>query len=201
MALEKCNQAIECLEKKEARLLKRIEEAEVEARERVRSNNSVGAITALKRKKLLQQDLDQLATSRLTLEQQIIQLHSAQTQQLAVEALATGISAQRSLNEKMPFARIDRIIEDLHEQRDFQQEFVSVLSQSGPDIEESDLLQQLTAIEDEEWNLKLQGAVLPPSERPSDITAKVEKADRTLKAVEERENLNRLTKPEVFFYD
>lgn len=70
-----------------------------------------------------------------------------------------------------------------------------MLSQSGPEIEEADLLKQLSEIENQEWDLKLRDARFPPVDKPADIASRFEKA------VEERESLHKLTSRSEGFFE
>ena len=96
------------------------------AREKAKAKDKRGAMTALKQKKMLSTELESLSQARLTLEQQIMTLESAQTQQVAVQALQLGVQAQKDMNKQINIDKIDQLIEDMQEQQDIQNEVTQV---------------------------------------------------------------------------
>ena len=53
-------------------------------------------------------------------------LESAQTQQVAVQALQLGVQAQKDMNKQINIDKIDQLIEDMQEQQDIQNEVTQV---------------------------------------------------------------------------
>ena len=83
---------------------------------------------ALKRKKMLETELENLMNSRMTLEQQINSLEAAQMNQIAVAALAHGVTVHKQLNQQIDAERVDQLMEDLQEQQELQNEIAQVMS-------------------------------------------------------------------------
>merc|ERR1719163_1694025 len=81
------------------------------AAEKAKAADKRGAMMALKQKKMLTTELESLGNARLTLEQQIMSLESMQSQQIAVQALATGVAAQKQMNKTM---NDDELLEELN---------------------------------------------------------------------------------------
>ncbi len=102
-------EAINTLEKRKQLLEKKIQLQEQDARTRAAAKDKRGAMMALKRKKMLQGELDTLTNSALTLEQQIMTLESAQSQQVAISALASGVQAQKQLNKQMNIDKVTKV--------------------------------------------------------------------------------------------
>eukprot|EP00921_Rhytidocystis_pertsovi_P001220 GHVQ01002070.1.p1 GENE.GHVQ01002070.1~~GHVQ01002070.1.p1 ORF type:complete len:247 (+),score=62.89 GHVQ01002070.1:463-1203(+) len=164
-AILKNKEAIGILEKRHTHIEKKIQAQENEARNRIRTKDKRGAMLALRRKKMYEAELESLENSRLTLEQQILTLESAQTQQVAVGALATGVVAQKQLNQQMNVTKIDKLMEDMHEQSDQQKEVAQVLSQGAPIMDDDELLAELEEMEALELDRQLATASTVPSDR------------------------------------
>ncbi|KEP65636.1 UNVERIFIED_CONTAM: SNF7 family protein [Hammondia hammondi] len=163
-ALHRNKEAIETLEKRQQHIERKIRNQETAARERVASGDRRGALLCLRRKKLFEQDLEQVLTSRLTLETQIVTLEAAHTQQLAVQAIAGAAKAHRNFSQKLSIGKIDRLLDDIQEQQDLQQEVTQVLAQGLPPLDDVELQRELNALEASEIeNRVLQTACNAPS--------------------------------------
>lgn len=103
----------------------------------------------------------------MTLENQIITLESAQTQRLAVDALAAGVGAQKSINQQMSVQRLDGLMEDLQEQAAVQNEWANILSQNVLGGDDDDLLAELDAIQHKQLDEALADAAPVPTGRPN----------------------------------
>nr|ABK25790.1 unknown [Picea sitchensis] len=88
--LDKLNETLEMLEKKEKVLQKKIQ-AEVEkARDFTRAKNKKAAIQCLKRKRLYEVQIEQLGNYQLRIHDQMIMLEGAKATTETVAALRTG---------------------------------------------------------------------------------------------------------------
>lgn len=170
-AIVKNKEAIATLEKRQAHLECRIAFQEEEARRRGREGDKRGALFALKRKKMFEKELEQLGNAHLTLEQQIMTLESAQAQQVAVGALAAGVTAQKVLNQQLNINKIDDLMEDMQEQASLQNELAQVLSQGNPLSDDAELLAELHEIEAKQLEETLADACPVPSTSPGRILA------------------------------
>lgn len=163
--------AIETLEKRQLHLERRIAAQTEEAKARAQANDKRGALFALKRKKMLETELEQLVNAHLSLEQQIMSLESAQTQQVAVGALAAGVSAQKAMNQQLNINKIDDLMEDMQEQAGLQNELAQVLSQGPSLMEDADLLAELHQIEAQQLETALADAAPVPEAAPGTVQA------------------------------
>lgn len=163
-AILKNKDAIGTLEKRHAHIEKKIQVQESEARSRLRAGDKRGAMLALRRKKMYDGEVEQLENSRLTLEQQILTLEAAQTQQVAVGALATGVVAQKQINQQMNLGKIDKLMEDMQEQSDQQKEVAHVLTQAAPIMDDDELLAELEQLEQLELDNQLAAASTVPTQ-------------------------------------
>ncbi|CBZ56002.1 hypothetical protein NCLIV_064280 [Neospora caninum Liverpool] len=173
-AIHRNKEAIETLEKRQQHIENKIRIQEAAARERVASGDRRGALLCLRRKKLFEQDLEQVLTSRLTLETQIVTLEAAHTQQLAVQAIAGAAKAHRNFSQKLSIGKIDRLLDDIQEQQDLQQEVTQVLAQGLPPLDDAELQRELNALEASEIeNRVLETACNAPSVPVDDPTLAV----------------------------
>lgn len=140
-------EAVATLEKRQALIEKKIADQLEEAKARARAKDKNGGILALKKKKMLENELTTLQNSRMTLEQQILSLESSQTQAIAVTALATGVQAQKTMNTQLNVDKLDELMEDLQEQQDMQNEISNVLATGAPMMDEDELLGELEEME------------------------------------------------------
>jgi hypothetical protein len=173
-AIQKNKTAIETLEKREKLLEKRIADEEADAKARVANNDKRGALMSLKRKKMLETELETLMNSRMTLEQQINSLEAAQMNQIAVAALAHGVGVHKQLNQQIDADRVDQLMEDMQEQLDLQNEIAQVMSAGNRIGEDEELLKELEQLQESTLDEQLIGAV--PSGPVGDKTAAVSRA-------------------------
>ncbi|KAL5052711.1 hypothetical protein RYX36_033393 [Vicia faba] len=97
--LDKLNETLEMLEKKEKVLLKKAG-AEVErAKEFTRAKNKRAAIQCLKRKRLYEQQVEQLGNFQLRIHDQMIMLEGAKATTETVDALRTGAAAMKAMQK------------------------------------------------------------------------------------------------------
>lgn len=166
-AIQKNKAAIDTLDKREKLLEKRIADEEEEAKRRVSTGDKRGALMTLKRKKMLEQELETLMNSRLTLEQQINSLEAAQMSHIAVKALAHGVNVHKQLNKQLDAESVDKLMEDLQDQQDLQNEIAQVLSQGTRVGDDEDLLRELEQMEAKQQDELLIGASHAPSAAPA----------------------------------
>ncbi|EER10418.1 vacuolar sorting protein snf7, putative, partial [Perkinsus marinus ATCC 50983] len=151
----KNKEAIATLEKREQLIEKKMALQEQDARTRAAAKDKRGALMALKRKKMLEGELTTLMNSRMTLEQQILSLESSQTTAVAVSALATGVSAQKIMNQQLNIDNIDVLMDDMQEMQDMQNEVANVLAGGNTVMDDEDLLNELDEIEAQELEAKM----------------------------------------------
>ena len=146
-AIANQREAISTLEKRQQLLEVKIQTTLEEAKTRAAANDKRGALLVLKRKKMLEQELETLMNSHLTLEQQIHSLEAAQTTQLAVTALQQGVKAQKNLNTNVKMEDVDELMDDMQEQQELQNEIAQVLSQGVRVTDDDELLAELEALQ------------------------------------------------------
>ena len=160
-AIQKNKGAIDTLDKRQKLLEKRISDEESDAKTRVGAGDKRGALMALKRKKMLETELENLMNSRMTLEQQINSLESAQMNQIAVSALAHGVNVHKHLNKQVDADKVDQLMEDLQEQQDLQNEIAQVMSAGNRIGEDEDLMRELEAMQASHFDEQLISTSVP----------------------------------------
>ncbi|KAL0407732.1 UNVERIFIED_CONTAM: Vacuolar protein sorting-associated protein [Sesamum radiatum] len=147
--LDKLNETLEMLEKKEKVLLKKAA-AEVEkAKEFTRAKNKRAAIQCLKRKRLYEQQVEQLGNFQLRIHDQMIMLEGAKATTETVDALRTGAAAMKAMQKATNIDDVDKTMDEINEQteniqRAKQDELEAELEElEGAELEEQ-LLQPAT---------------------------------------------------------
>uniref|UniRef100_A0A803N749 Uncharacterized protein n=1 Tax=Chenopodium quinoa TaxID=63459 RepID=A0A803N749_CHEQI len=125
---EKAAVTLEMLEKKEQVLLKKAA-AEVEkAKEFTRAKNKRAAITCLKRKRLYEQQVEQLGNMQLRIHDQMILLEGAKATTETVDALRSGASAMKAMQKATNIDNVDQTMDEINEQTENLKQIQEALS-------------------------------------------------------------------------
>ncbi|OAY76143.1 Vacuolar protein sorting-associated protein 1 [Ananas comosus] len=126
--LDKLNETLEMLEKKEKVLLKKAA-AEVErAKEFTRAKNKRAAIQCLKRKRLYEQQIEQLGNFQLRIHDQMIMLEGAKATTETVDALRTGAAAMKAMQKATNIDDVDKTMDEINEQTENMKQIQEALS-------------------------------------------------------------------------
>lgn len=120
---------IEQLSQREKILKDRIKECIAKAKEKHANDDKAGALTELRRKKLLEEEVTRVSASIMTLESHTITLEGAEMQQMALSALSTGANVHKRLQEQMETSKVDMLMDQLEEQREAQLEIYDAMTQ------------------------------------------------------------------------
>ncbi|AFZ80933.1 SNF7 family member protein [Theileria equi strain WA] len=157
------------LSKRQTELEARIKKCLEEAKTKASANDKVGALAALRKKKLFEEEINRISSSIIALESQNITLESAHMQHMAINALSTGLSAHKKIQETMNVNKIDVLMDELEEQREAQAEIYDAMTQGVPQtLEFEDELNELMAEEEKEKEVKDVEADLKSIERMLD---------------------------------
>ncbi|XP_024528324.1 vacuolar protein sorting-associated protein 32 homolog 1-like [Selaginella moellendorffii] len=159
--LDKLNETLEMLEKKERVLQKKIA-AEVErAKGFTREKNKKGAIACLKRKKLYEIQVEQLGNFQLRIHDQMIMLEGAKATTETVDALRSGAHAMKQIQAETNIDDVDKTMDEINEQTDNMKQIQEALSSpfGGTDFDEDELEQELEDLE----GLELEEELLKPA--------------------------------------
>ncbi|KAI8547111.1 hypothetical protein RHMOL_Rhmol07G0169200 [Rhododendron molle] len=166
--LEKLNETLEMLEKKEKVLLRKAA-AEIErAKEFTRAKNKRAAIQCLKRKRLYEQQVEQLGNFQLRIHDQMIMLEGSKATTETVAALRTGAAAMKAMQKATNIDDVDKTMDEINEQTENMKQIQEALSApigSAADFDEDELeaeLEELEGSELEEQLLQPATTVLAP---------------------------------------
>lgn len=156
--LDKLNDTLEMLEKKESVLQKKAS-AEVEkARNYTKAKNKRAAIQCLKRKKLYEEQMAQLANFQLRIHDQMILLEGAKATTDTVDALRSGASAMKAMQKATNIDDVDKTMDQINEQTENMkliQEALATPVGAAADFDEDELEAELEELESAELEEQL----------------------------------------------
>lgn len=156
--LDKLNETLEMLEKKESVLQKKAS-AEVEkARNYTKAKNKRAAIQCLKRKKLYEEQMGQLANFQLRIHDQMILLEGAKATTDTVDALRSGAAAMKAMQKATNIDDVDKTMDQINEQTENMkliQEALATPVGAAADFDEDELEAELEELESAELEEQL----------------------------------------------
>ncbi|KAJ9692160.1 hypothetical protein PVL29_011300 [Vitis rotundifolia] len=156
--LDKLNETLEMLEKKERVLIKKAS-AEVEkAKEYTKAKNKRAAIQCLKRKRLYEQQIEQLGNFQLRIHDQMILLEGAKATTETVDALRTGAAAMKTMHKTTNIDDLDKTMDEINEQTENMKQIQEALSApigAAADFDEDELEAELEELEGAELEEQL----------------------------------------------
>ncbi|CAN1159940.1 Vacuolar protein sorting-associated protein 32 homolog 1 [Linum perenne] len=184
--LDKLNETLEMLEKKEKVLVKKAGQEVEKAREYARGGNKRGmltslmcsafigrlqvgkcllmstffaaAIQSLKRKRLYEQQIEQLGNFQLRIHDQMIMLEGAKATTETVDALRTGASAMKAMQKATNIDDVDKTMDEINEQTENMKQIQEALSTpigAAADFDEDELEAELEELEGAELEEQL----------------------------------------------
>ncbi|CAN8270944.1 unnamed protein product [Cochlearia groenlandica] len=156
--LDKLNETLEMLEKKETVLLKKAAGEVEKAKEFSRVKNKRAAIQCLKRKRLYEQQVEQLGNFQLRIHDQMITLEGAKATTDVVDALRTGASAMKAMQKATNIDDVDKTMDEINEQTENMKQIQEALSApigSAADFDEDELEAELEELEGAELEEQL----------------------------------------------
>nr|GLL27747.1 vacuolar protein sorting-associated protein 32 homolog 2-like [Ipomoea trifida]GMC92545.1 vacuolar protein sorting-associated protein 32 homolog 2 [Ipomoea batatas]GMD01820.1 vacuolar protein sorting-associated protein 32 homolog 2 [Ipomoea batatas] len=147
--LDKLNETLVSLEKKEKVLQRKAAEETERAKEFTRAKNKRAALQCLKRKKLFEQQIEQLCNFQLRIHDQMIMIEGAKVTTGTVDALRTGAAAMKAMQKTMNIDYVDKTMDEVNEQteniRQIQEALAAPIG-SGADFDEDELEAELDAL-------------------------------------------------------
>eukprot|EP00246_Nothoceros_aenigmaticus_P016601 TRINITY_DN7696_c0_g2_i1.p1 TRINITY_DN7696_c0_g2~~TRINITY_DN7696_c0_g2_i1.p1 ORF type:complete len:220 (+),score=59.22 TRINITY_DN7696_c0_g2_i1:259-918(+) len=162
--LDKLNEALETLEKRELLLQRKVILETEKAREATRAKNKKAAIQFLKRKKMFETQIEQLGNYQMRIHDQMIMLEGATATTTTVDALRSGASAMKAMQKSISMDDIDKTMDDISEQTDNMKQISDALATpfgASAEFDEDDLEAEL---------LELEGADLTEESYPTPST-------------------------------
>lgn len=150
--LERIGDSLGMLEKKEQVLQRKIAAELQKAIEFTKAKNKRAAINCLKRKKLFEAQVEQLAQYQLRLHDQMILLEGAKATTDTVDALRSGANAMKAIQKATNIDDVDRTMESINEQQDNMKQIQEALSTpvgQAAEFDDDELEAELEELEDE----------------------------------------------------
>ncbi|VAI17034.1 unnamed protein product [Triticum turgidum subsp. durum] len=155
--LDKLNETLDMLEKKE-KVLEKKAGAELERAKEFSKAKNKRAIQSLKRKKLYEQQIEQLGNFQLRIHDQMIMLEAAKATTETVDALRTGAKAMKAMQKATNIDDVDKTMDEINEQTENMKQIQDALSAplgASADFDEDELEAELEELEGAELESQL----------------------------------------------
>ncbi|GFR69850.1 charged multivesicular body protein 4b [Elysia marginata] len=195
-AIQKLREVEEMLMKKSDFLEKKIE-SEVNIAKKAGTKNKRVAIMALKRKKRLDKQLQQIDGTLSTIEFQREALENASTNTEVLKVMGVASKALKSAHNNLDVDQVHDMMDDVAEQQEVANEISEAISNPvgfGQDVDEDDLLAELEELEQEELDRQMLEVGAETADLPSVPTDELAESSRPAKTqpVEEDDDMKEL---------
>lgn len=158
------------LEKREEHIGKKIEAALQEAKLKSQKKDKNGALFALKRKKMYENEVAKLQGARITLDSQILALESAAVNLETFKAMQAGAGAMKNMRGNIDADKVDEMMDDIQEEKDIHDQISEAISRPGQDLfNDEDLLNELAELESLELEADELAAPAPVQAAPQSV--------------------------------
>jgi len=166
-SIAKLRDTIDLLEKREKYLQKRVEK-EIQTAKQNAQKNRRGALMALKRKKLYENQIEKMAGARLTIETQVMAIENASVSMDTLQAMRMGAQTMQVMHRSMTVDTVDQTMDEIRTQMDIASEINDAISQplGGELIDEDELEKELAELESQD----LETEFLNANERVSNVS-------------------------------
>ncbi|XP_039227683.1 charged multivesicular body protein 4c isoform X1 [Drosophila yakuba] len=193
-AIQKLRETENMLIKKQEFLEAKIEDELNIARKNASKNKRELALQALKKKKRLEKQLQQIDGTLSTIEMQREALESANTNTAVLTTMKNAADALKTAHQNMDVDKVHDMMDDIAEQQDVAREISDAISNPvafGADLDDEDLERELDELEQENFDKEIIGIPEPTPTLPEAPTedlpekAKEKKKATTTNAVED----------------
>lgn len=145
----KLRESINNQDKREDHIQKKIDSVIKEAKAKMAKGDKKGALYAMKRKKLYEQEQSKIQNVRFTLETQVINLESAQQNAQTYSALKQGNTAMQGIRKEVGIEQVDDVMDEIKEEMEMAQEINDAIAQPVDPLmaDEDELLAELNMLE------------------------------------------------------
>ncbi|KAF3940549.1 hypothetical protein ABW19_dt0207996 [Dactylella cylindrospora] len=168
-AIINLRQQLDMLQKREKHIENQIEELGNTAKKNVNTNKNV-ALAALKRKKLQEKQLETTQNQIATLESQVLSIEAANLNYETLKVMESAGKAMKQIHGNMDINKVDDVMDEINEQRllaDQIGESIGRVGQQNSDIDESELLDEFSALQQEALDERMLGVSAPPVREPN----------------------------------
>ncbi|KAI9340658.1 Snf7-domain-containing protein [Zopfochytrium polystomum] len=151
-AIVKLRETLEMLEKREKYLETRIENELKVARANA-TKNKRAALMALKKKKALESQIEKIAGSRMTMEQQVMAIETANINKETMNAMKVAADALKTIHGDLDINKVDDIMDSIADEMAVANELSEAIARPqsfGVEFDEDELNAELEQLEQEE---------------------------------------------------
>jgi len=196
MTIVKLRETIAQQEKRQDHIQTKVDALVAEAKAKMANNDKKGALFAMKRKKLYEQEIEKLENTKMTLESQVINLESATQNKETFAALKTGTEAMKNIRKEMDIEKVDDMMDDIKEEMELAQEIGNAIAQPVDlmPMDDDELLAELAELgaQDAEDSLLKKPAGREDLGLPAVPTKKLPAKKKTAQELEEEAALKEL---------
>lgn len=156
--IEKLTETLELLEKKEKVLTRKASQEVEKAKEFTKAKNKKAAIQCLKKKRLYEQQVEQLGNYQLRIHDQMIMLEGAKATTETVDALRTGAAAMKAIHKSTNIEDLDKTMDEINEHTENMKQIQEAFSNPigfGADFDEDELEAELEELDSLELEAQL----------------------------------------------
>jgi len=178
-SIQQLREAMTGLDKREKHLEKQREVTILEAKKKAKAKDKRGALFQLKRKKLLEKQIDQIYGKKTNLEMQIMALENVSTNKDVFSAMKLGKDALKASVHEADVDKIGDVMEDINESMALADELSEAIANPiGPAVDEDELNAELEAMESEMMDEDLLKAPEIPVIKPAVVESGVSDAPK-----------------------
>lgn len=146
----------------------------------------LGALFAMKRKKLYEQEQEKIQNVKYTLETQVMNLESASQNAQTFKALQAGSKTMQKIRTEVGIEQVDDVMDEIKEEMELAQEINQAIAQPVDPVmtDEDELLEELNALETADLEAEL---LKPPAVATEDPFAMPSVPDSKLPALAQKE--------------
>lgn len=149
-SIQALREAINVLDKREKHLEKQIEQTLDEAKKKAKAKDKRGALFHLKRKKMLEKQIDQIYGKKTNIEMQVMALESAAGNKEVLAAMRLGKDALKGAIQESDIDRVDDVMAEIGDSLALADELGDAMSRPiGNNVDEDELNQELEQMESE----------------------------------------------------
>jgi len=177
MTMDRLSETLEMLDKKERKLQKDIANELARAKEFTVNKNKRAALQCLKKKKMLEQQLDYIMNNKLRIEDQRIVLEGQAMTAETVNALSAGASQMKKMAKATNIDDVDRVMDEINDTTDAVKQVQEALGQpvgGMADLDEDELLNELDELEAAELDAQLLDTTLPQAQAAAQQPARTQ---------------------------
>lgn len=129
----------------------------VEAKAKLAKGDKKGALFAMKRKKLYEQEIDKIQNVKMTLETQVINLESAAQNAQTFKAMEAGSKTMKKIRTDVGIDQVDDIMDEIKEEMEMANEINAAIAQPVDPLlaDDDELLAELNELESSDLEAEL----------------------------------------------